>query len=309
MAKKAKKDAAPATKEKKGGDKASRSSIIGQLKELKNQGILDTEASGGFEDLPAGQYEVQFASVTIGNAKKSGRLQVAFDMEVVSGDSTGRHIYKYSGIDSEENVGRFKGDLAKLGHEWDGDPEALLEILETLEGTRAILNLVDDKRGDGQWKNFVRAIDESEESDEEVESEESEESEDSSDDEEPEENEDEEDSDGDGDSDSSDDEDDDDDTEDDDGDGESEEDNDDEDEEEEEKAHVELKTKTKPNEEQIDAIVSMAKKASIDSKPYASKKKYVDLLCDIAEAVGISGEFTSIDLLIGKARAALKKHK
>jgi hypothetical protein len=103
---------------------------------LEALGDWDDTEETSFGDVPEGTYQVKVESVTINNAKSSGRLQVSWDLVIVSGEQKGRHIFTHQGIEDVEQRGFLRGALAKLGVEWPKASE-LRNTLSELEGTFA----------------------------------------------------------------------------------------------------------------------------------------------------------------------------
>lgn len=159
------------------GEQHGTRDIQAQLDALEEEGWDDTkENEGGFAEVPTGDYQVKFNKVTINNSKSSGRLQVSFDMTIVGAEDEearklkNRKLFKHEGLDTDENRGKLRYALAKLGQEW---PKAsdLPATLEELVGTHALVhvNTKPSSKEEGQmssWTNFVKAIDEDEIEDE-----------------------------------------------------------------------------------------------------------------------------------------------
>ena len=117
----------------------------------------DTEEGGSFGEVPDNKYEVKIKSATLNHSKSSGRRQVSWDLEIVSGEYKGRHIFKHDGIDDEQQRSFLRGGLAKLGVEWPKKSKFVATIAD-LEGTFAAVTV----RTKGEYQNcyFDKALDE-----------------------------------------------------------------------------------------------------------------------------------------------------
>lgn len=73
------------------------------------QAFDNAEADSLGEDVPDGDYVVQVAKCTIGQAKTSGRWQVSWDFQIVwdpKGKQKNRHIFVHDGITKVNEAGR-----------------------------------------------------------------------------------------------------------------------------------------------------------------------------------------------------------
>jgi hypothetical protein len=91
-----------------------------------------------YDEVPDGKYQARIESVRLENSQK-GDPMIKFDLEVLSGPQTGRHIFKNSVI-TQASIPYVKGDLKTLGLELakfsqlSGRLEELLDV--TLEVTK-----------------------------------------------------------------------------------------------------------------------------------------------------------------------------
>ena len=93
----------------------------------------EASAESAFDNLPDGKYQVSIEEVRLENAKKSGRLQLAWVLTVMSGDYAGRKVFHYRGLDREESVGWMKREIYACGLEVESIldlPDMLPELLD-----------------------------------------------------------------------------------------------------------------------------------------------------------------------------------
>ena len=116
---------------------------------------FDKAEAVDFDELPDGRYQVKVDGVRMNQAKSSGRPMIQYDLLVISGKQTGRHIFKTSVI-TVASLPFVKRDVKTLGIELkrlSELPDRLDDILDvTLEVT---------KRTKGEFTNvyFNRKID------------------------------------------------------------------------------------------------------------------------------------------------------
>ena len=82
-------------------------------------------------EVPDGTYVGKLVKAAIGESQASGRLQVAFQATISSGEHKGENVYWYSGLKTEENFMYLQRDIVRLGKDV---PEDINEIGEVLEG-------------------------------------------------------------------------------------------------------------------------------------------------------------------------------
>lgn len=90
--------------------------MFNELKELDSiweQTQVDPEPQ--FEDVPDGKYQVRINEVIIQNSKSSGRLQLYWDLVIVNGQYANRHLFRYNGMETAENLKFLKQDLLRCG--------------------------------------------------------------------------------------------------------------------------------------------------------------------------------------------------
>lgn len=93
----------------------------------------EASAESVFDNLPDGKYQVGIEEVRLENAKKSGRLQLAWVLTVMNGDYAGRKVFHYRGLDREESVGWMKREIYACGLEVESIldlPDMLPELLD-----------------------------------------------------------------------------------------------------------------------------------------------------------------------------------
>jgi len=141
----------------KGGDSHGKKDISKQLASLNE--IWEDVDPISFEDVPDGKYQVSLKDITINESKSSGRLQVSWQLKIVSGENVNRMMFKHDGIDNAESLGYFKGGLARLGVECPDDSSELPEVLAELVSTFASVTQRTKKNADMPNIYFDRALD------------------------------------------------------------------------------------------------------------------------------------------------------
>jgi len=112
-----------------------------------------------FEDVPDGKYQILLKDIGINESKSSGRLQVSWQLKIVSGSFANRMMFKHDGIDTAESLGYFKGGLARLGVECPDDMSDLPDVLDELKGTYASVTSRTKKGSDMANVFFDKALD------------------------------------------------------------------------------------------------------------------------------------------------------
>jgi hypothetical protein len=77
---------------------------------------LYDETDAKSTEIADGKYQARIEDFEI-NESQSGRVQAVFKIQLVSGEAKGRTLYKRDGLDSEESVGWFKSGIKRLGLE------------------------------------------------------------------------------------------------------------------------------------------------------------------------------------------------
>lgn len=118
---------------------------------------------GGFSDVPDGKYQVQITNVNINHAKSSGRLQISYEMTILSGKLKGRKVFKHDGISEAQQRAFARGSLAKLGVEWPKKAVDLADVLaDEVQDSFAQIQVITKKKSEDSFVNiyFQKAIDE-----------------------------------------------------------------------------------------------------------------------------------------------------
>jgi len=74
-----------------------------------------SKARNIMEPIPDGKKEAKIVDCRLEKSKSSSRLQVAWIMQIISGKYKDRMVYRYSGLETEDNISFLKADLKKLG--------------------------------------------------------------------------------------------------------------------------------------------------------------------------------------------------
>lgn len=92
------------------------------------------EAKTGGGKVPDDNYNVRIDSMTLEESKASSRLQVHYEMCILDGNYEGKKLHKYQGIEDQEQVDYFMGDLEMLEVEVPTNMEDIGESLEAAAG-------------------------------------------------------------------------------------------------------------------------------------------------------------------------------
>lgn len=116
-----------------------------------------------FGEVPDNSYQVSIEEATINHAKSSGRLQCSWVLNIESPTNfKGRKLFKHDGLDNEDSLGWFRGGLARLGIDWPASPRELPGVLEGLKGSYALVVARTKKDSDIQNVHFKKALDSTE---------------------------------------------------------------------------------------------------------------------------------------------------
>ena len=132
--KKSKKKAAPVSSKKRGTAKGQ--SMQAKLKAMQKGWSKAEPAQGGFP-VPDGSYAVRIISAILEQARKSARLQINWEMQVIEpANYAGKIFHKYAGIDTDESLPYVQGDLEALELEI---PDSIVDIGVTLESAAGLV--------------------------------------------------------------------------------------------------------------------------------------------------------------------------
>lgn len=117
-----------------------------------------------FGEVEDGSYQCEIKSAVVNHSKASARLQVSWDLEIVGdpqheGKYVGRHLFKHDGIADDNGRGWFRGGLARLGVEWPASAKELPDTLNALVGTYCQVAARTKKDSDRQNYYFNKALD------------------------------------------------------------------------------------------------------------------------------------------------------
>lgn len=91
-----------------------------------------SKARNIMEPVPDGKYVAKIVDNRLERSKSSSRLQVVTVMQIIKGKFEGRMVYKYSGLETENNISFLKTDFKKIGIKL---PKNIVNITKTLEET------------------------------------------------------------------------------------------------------------------------------------------------------------------------------
>jgi hypothetical protein len=148
-------------KKDKDAEEHGQKDVSGALSQISNDDWDGTEKNDGFSDVDNDKYRIKIKGAKLNNSKTSGRFQCSWQLEILSGQSTGdkfkgRFLFKHDGLEDEQQRGFFRGGLERLGVEWPKKSK-LPATLESLEGTFALVTA--KKKGDFMNTYFDKALD------------------------------------------------------------------------------------------------------------------------------------------------------
>jgi len=116
------------------GKKVAKESVVSKLRALKKIWRNATPRRGG--GLPDGEYERVIKTGIVGLAKsESRRLQCVWTIDVTAPDGfEGRKQTKIAGLETEDNLSWFQGDLEILGVDLPDDSEDIADAVGQTEG-------------------------------------------------------------------------------------------------------------------------------------------------------------------------------
>lgn len=119
-----------------------------------------------FSNVPEGDYVAQLVEMKLGEAKKSGRLQVISTYNIMDGEFEGKSVKRFDGLDNETSVGYFKGLCEVIGLDLPEDLSVLQEAMdEFVEQNNDLFNITikmtEDKQTKQKYSNvYVNGISE-----------------------------------------------------------------------------------------------------------------------------------------------------
>jgi len=117
---------------------------------------------GFSSDIPDGRYRATLTGAEIGESQSSSRLQVAWEYCVTEGESAGKFVRDYDGLETEENMVWLFRKLATLGYDVDAlELSELDQVLKDVIGRKVVLQLRLKTKGDYQNVYIDKLLDES----------------------------------------------------------------------------------------------------------------------------------------------------
>jgi hypothetical protein len=132
--------------------------VEAELKELESAWDEAEDKGDSFGDIPDDVYQAKVSKATIGKSQSSGRMQVAFEFTIISGEFKNRKKWAYDGLETKENMDYLKTRLARLGVDVKKlKISDLPEALESILGTTCEIKV--KTRGDFQNTYVQKQID------------------------------------------------------------------------------------------------------------------------------------------------------
>jgi hypothetical protein len=107
---------------------------------------------------PVGQFQVKIEKAELGRSNSSGRLQIHYELAVVTGDAAGSTLHKYDGLGTAKQASITQQQLTRIGVDLEGVnmsklPAVLADIVGRVVAVQA--------RQNGDFYNiyFNRAVD------------------------------------------------------------------------------------------------------------------------------------------------------
>lgn len=148
--------------------KEKKSSLSSRLKALQKT-WKKTEPRKVGAPLAPGDYTARIDTATIGESK-SGRIQIDWALTIVGDEYDGKKVHRYTGLETEENLGFLQGDLEVLGLTIPDDIDDLGDTLTEANGMMVEITVVkNDEFLNIYFNDVVDGDDEEKEKDEEPE--------------------------------------------------------------------------------------------------------------------------------------------
>lgn len=96
-----------------------------------------------FSNVPDGDYIADIKEMVLGDAKKTGRLQVVTTLEIVDGEFAGKTVKRFDGVEEETGMGYFKNLCEVIGLDLPADLHVWQEHMDAFVGDEARIDLYD----------------------------------------------------------------------------------------------------------------------------------------------------------------------
>jgi hypothetical protein len=77
--------------------------------------LWETGKESTREDQPVGKFQAKIVSAQLTTAQSSGKPMITYQLQILTGPSKGKTIYKYDGLGSEKQIPIAQGSLRTLG--------------------------------------------------------------------------------------------------------------------------------------------------------------------------------------------------
>ena len=155
-------------------------SVSNKLSSLSKMWKMVQPIQPSFSNVPEGEYVAELKEMKLDESKK-GRVQVTSTYEIADGEYEGKTVKRFDGLDTETNLGYFKGYCEIIGYDIPEDIELLQEGMDEFVANNPDLFNITIKIKDQYSNVYVNGVSEfvkgGEESEEEEATEEVEEAE------------------------------------------------------------------------------------------------------------------------------------
>lgn len=130
------------------------------MKELEKEWAeAEPQEISGRAIVPDGDYTANLKGAEVQLSKNSERLQVVWDLKIAEGDSEGKQVLKFDGLDNEVSMGWTKGLMSMLGMKIPKTLASIPAIFETyFEENPGTLVSITVKTKDGYTNVYINEL-------------------------------------------------------------------------------------------------------------------------------------------------------
>ena len=89
--------------------------LADDLKDVEFTGAWEAGKSRQREDQPVGMFQCELTTATIGRSQASDRLQIAYELTIITGEHKDKVLRKYDGLETDQQCQMAQSSLAALG--------------------------------------------------------------------------------------------------------------------------------------------------------------------------------------------------